>query len=201
VRKQITMTMIEIKENEDRRFFWFGDEAERGRALDQWVDQKQKDRMDLKSKLQLLKAKHRYLGDQIIKLTLPPTPPMRTDGPVHAMMTPGRAGDWIDPVEMVGAVAAGAIFKPAFGPVPKITRADFHITLRSQGYEFHHTTRGGYVLYRHTNGSQIWIKPNGQVIRLGPPIPGSAYRPRIDASGNPIITHDPNEFVAGLPGS
>jgi RHS repeat-associated protein len=47
-------------------------------------------------------------------------------------------------------------------------RADFHVQMRSQGYQYHHTTQGGYVLYRHPNGSQVWIRPNGQVIRTGP---------------------------------
>jgi RHS repeat-associated protein len=88
---------------------------------------------------------------------------------------------------------------------PLRSRADFHIELRSQGYQYHHTTQGGYVLYRHPNGSQVWIRPNGQVIRTGPPVTpsggGRPYRPRVDASGNPITTHDPNEFVVPLPGN
>jgi hypothetical protein len=91
------------------------------------------------------------------------------------------------------------------GAAPLTSRADFHIQLRSQGYQYHHTTKGGYVLYRHPNGSQIWIRPNGQVIRTGPPVTpsggGKAYPPRVDASGNTITTHDPNEFVEPLPGN
>ena len=85
---------------------------------------------------------------------------------------------------------------------PLTSRADFHIQVRSQGYHYHHTTKGGYVLYRH-NGAQIWIRPNGQVIRTGPPVPpsggGKMYNPRVDPSGNSITTHNPNEFVGPLP--
>ena len=85
-----------------------------------------------------------------------------------------------------------------------LNRMDFHKKLRDRGFVYHGTTKGGFVRYRNTNGSEVWIRPNGEVIRLGPKVKptggGKAYHPRVDASGNPIDTHNPGEFVEPLPG-
>jgi len=51
------------------------------------------------------------------------------------------------------------------------------------GFPFHHTTRGGHKQFGHPDGSQVWIKPNGDVVRLGPKVKGRAtkkYRARFD---------------------
>ncbi len=77
----------------------------------------------------------------------------------------GPNGTLWDAINRLGPAAA--IIIPERG-APLTSRAGFHIQVRSQGYQYPqypHTTQGGYVLYRHPNGSQIWIRPNGQVIR------------------------------------
>ena len=76
--------------------------------------------------------------------------------------------------------------------------------LRNHGFEYHSTTKGGYVQYRHADGSRVWIRPDGEVLRLAPKVApadgGKWYNPRIDINGNPIDTHNPGEFVVPLPG-
>ena len=53
-------------------------------------------------------------------------------------------------------------------------------------------------------GAEIHIRPNGEVVRLGPPVApqggGRLYRPRVDYKGNPLSTHNTGEFVSPLPG-
>ena len=48
----------------------------------------------------------------------------------------------------------------------------------------------------------VWVRPNGQVIRLGPKVPpsggGKPYNPRVDADGNLIGTHNPPEFISPI---
>jgi RHS repeat-associated protein len=84
----------------------------------------------------------------------------------------------------------------------RCSRADFHIGLRNRGFRYHGTTRGGYVQYRRPDGSIVWVRPNGQVIRLGPKVPpsggGKPYNPRVDADGNLIGTHNPPEFISPI---
>jgi RHS repeat-associated protein len=80
-----------------------------------------------------------------------------------------------------------------------MSRADAHIAIRSQGFQCHGTTRGGYVRYRHPDGSEVWIRPNGEVIRLGPKPLGQPHRPRYDPSGN-VGKHPQGEFLPPLPG-
>jgi hypothetical protein len=78
-------------------------------------------------------------------------------------------------------------------------RADAHIAIRNLGFQYHGTTRGGYVRYRHPDGSEIWIRPNGEVMRLGPRPPGQPNRPRYDPSGN-VGEHPQGEFLPPLLG-
>lgn len=101
--------------------------------------------------------------------------------------------------------SAGAT--PSLPNVPDLagkSRFDAHTAIRQAGYNYHGTTAGGYVRYRHPSGAEIHIRPNGEVIRLGPPVVpsggGRAYHPRIDYQGHPIPTHSTGEFVAPLPG-
>ena len=83
-------------------------------------------------------------------------------------------------------------------------RDDLLNQLRENGFTYHSTTKGGYIRYTHGDGREVWIRPNGEVVRLGPKITpaggGKAYKPRIDANGNRIDTHNPGEFVDPLPG-
>ena len=73
------------------------------------------------------------------------------------------------------------------------TRADLHMDLRSKGYNYHGTTRGGYVSYRHANGTDVWIKPSGEVIPVQNHI-------RLDYYGNrlPAQCHSTGHFVEAL---
>ncbi len=105
------------------------------------------------------------------------------------------------------AVGIGAVKGPGRGNpsanIQKPSRADFHITVRKKGYDFHAMTKDGYIQYRNTDGSRIWVRPDGEVIRLGPKVTptegGKRYRPRIDTTGNRIGTHNPGEFISPLP--
>ncbi len=69
------------------------------------------------------------------------------------------------------------------GSLPS-TRADLHMDLRSKGYEYRSTSAGGYVSYKHSNGTEVYIKPSGEVIPVrkhirldyqGTPLPGNAH--------------------------
>src|SRR5262249_33769607 len=75
-----------------------------------------------------------------------------------------------------------------------MSRVEAHIAIRNQGFEYHGTTRGGYVRYRHADGSEIWIRPNGEVMRYGPRVEGRPGHPRLDRFGNPA-DHPADEFV------
>lgn len=77
-------------------------------------------------------------------------------------------------------------------------RADAHIAIRSLGFEYNGMTAGLYVRYRHSDGSVIWIRPNGEVMRLGPKLPGQRYCPRYDPNGN-VGHHPQGEFLPALP--
>jgi len=68
--------------------------------------------------------------------------------------------------------------------------------LDGNGFELHHTTKGGYDQFVHPDGSQVWVKPNGEIVRLGPKIKGrsiKAYRPRFDQYGNRTKSHSTGE--------
>jgi hypothetical protein len=62
------------------------------------------------------------------------------------------------------------------------------------------TTAGGYTHYQFPDGSEIWIRPDGEVIRLAAP----RYGPdgarinrgqRLDPDGNPTESHNTGERV------
>ena len=62
--------------------------------------------------------------------------------------------------------------------------------------------RGRYIEYRHLDGSKIWIRPNGEIVRGGPkiqPDPNKrAFHPRYDYTGQllpPQAQHHTGEFV------
>ena len=70
--------------------------------------------------------------------------------------------------------------------------------LRNQGYEIYRETKGGYVHYRHPDGREVFIRPNGEVGFLGSEITaatGKKYHPRTDAYGNRIDIHNTGIFV------
>lgn len=67
--------------------------------------------------------------------------------------------------------------------------------LDSAGFVFRHVTQGGYREFRHADGSRIWIRPDGEVIRLGPKVPGRKYRSRYDARGVLTEEHSTGEKI------
>jgi hypothetical protein len=100
--------------------------------------------------------------------------------------------------------SSGVPQPPTVPNLAGMSRADAHIAIRQAGYTYHGTSAGGYVRYRHPSGAEIQIRPNGEIIRLGPPVTpqggGRPYHPRIDYQGNPIPTHSTGEFVPPLLG-
>ena len=77
--------------------------------------------------------------------------------------------------------------------------ADAEQDMFGQGFSFTSETKGGYRRYDHPDGSQIWIRPNGEVQRLGPSIdPGpnqQNYRPRYGPDGQVTQEHSTGEMV------
>lgn len=70
--------------------------------------------------------------------------------------------------------------------------------IRGAGFTFLRVTKGGYHKYVHEDGSQIWIRPNGEVIRLGPKVrarDGKKYHPRFDQHGNATKLHSTGEYL------
>lgn len=75
---------------------------------------------------------------------------------------------------------------PLLNALWHLERAAFHL---------HHTTKGGYTEFRHPDGSTIWIRPHGEVIRLGPKTRGKRYRQRYDQHGQVVTTHATGEII------
>lgn len=69
------------------------------------------------------------------------------------------------------------------------------IRITAAGFLLHGTTRGGYREWRHPDGSAIWIRPSGEVIRLGPHTPGKKHRQRYDQIGDKTTTHSTGEAI------
>lgn len=72
--------------------------------------------------------------------------------------------------------------------------------LERDGFAFHHATRGGYREFRHADGCIVWVRPSGEIVRLGPRVTPSAggkkYRPRYDRSGRKTAAHSSAEVLA-----
>ncbi|MEV0259933.1 hypothetical protein AB0I49_01105 [Streptomyces sp. NPDC050617] len=68
-----------------------------------------------------------------------------------------------------------------------------------QGFSFTSETKGGYRCYDHPDGSQVWIRPNGEVMRLGPSIDAGPnqknYRQRYGPDGQITQEHSTGEMV------
>ncbi|MEU7749689.1 polymorphic toxin-type HINT domain-containing protein, partial [Nonomuraea sp. NPDC049158] len=69
----------------------------------------------------------------------------------------------------------------------------------SRGFTFKSETKGGYRRYDHSDGSVLWIRPNGEVQRIGPKIdPGpnqKNYSVRYGPDGKVATGHSTGEFV------
>ncbi|MFB6783456.1 polymorphic toxin-type HINT domain-containing protein [Streptomyces sp. NPDC056352] len=64
------------------------------------------------------------------------------------------------------------------------------------GFVFHSESKSGYIRYRHNDGGEVYIRPDGEVMRLGPKVrpasgEGKSYHPRLDPEGNVTQQHDP----------
>ena len=86
-----------------------------------------------------------------------------------------------------------------FGSLRGILRAEADRFLRSLGAEVR-ITAGGYTRYWFPDTSEVWIRPNGEVVRL----PQREYGPqgqrtnrgvRLDENGAPTFTHSTGERV------
>lgn len=66
--------------------------------------------------------------------------------------------------------------------------------LTGHKFAFAKETGGGYRCYASPDGSEIWIRPDGEVVRTGPKVdPGpnqKNYRDRYDQYGNRLPRHD-----------
>ena len=86
-----------------------------------------------------------------------------------------------------------------FGSLRGMSRVEADMFLRSLGAEVH-TTAGGYTRYKFSDSSEVWIRPNGQVVRL----PQREYDPqgqrtnkgmRLDENGALTAAHTTGERV------
>jgi hypothetical protein len=77
--------------------------------------------------------------------------------------------------------------------------ADAEAVLGNSGFRFVNETAGGYRKYTHADGSEVWIRPNGEVIRLGPKVdrgPNTPnYRDRYGPDGQITDLHSTGEIV------
>ncbi len=82
------------------------------------------------------------------------------------------------------------------------TRAEAEQALKDAGFEHHSTTSGGYTRYRHPDGSDVWIRPNGEIVRTPP----RQYAPdgrvsnkgeRFGPDGRPTSQHNTGETLKG----
>lgn len=71
--------------------------------------------------------------------------------------------------------------------------------LSRAGYKLHGITPSNYVRFRHTDSSEVWIRPNGEVVRLAPKVTpsggGKKYNPRVNSMGEILETHSTGEYV------
>lgn len=71
--------------------------------------------------------------------------------------------------------------------------------LNREGFTFRKETKGGYRHYVNADGSQVWIRPDGEVQRLGPKIDAGPnqkdYRQRYGPDGRVTQSHSTGERV------
>lgn len=71
--------------------------------------------------------------------------------------------------------------------------------LNDAGFIQGNTSAGGYARWRHPDGSDVYIRPNGEVIRLGPKVAptggGKMYHPHYDPDGQITQEHNTGETI------
>ena len=86
-----------------------------------------------------------------------------------------------------------------FGRLRGMSRVEVDVFLRSLSAEMR-TTAGGYTRYRFSDSSEVWLRPNGEVVRL----PQREYdsqgqrtnkRMRLDENGVLTVLHTTGERV------
>nr|WP_319668477.1 RHS repeat-associated core domain-containing protein [Streptomyces ipomoeae] len=68
--------------------------------------------------------------------------------------------------------------------------------LEGKGFTLHSESESGYIRYRHEDGSEVYIRPDGEVMMLAPKTrpssgQGKSFHPRLDPRGNVTQHHDP----------
>jgi hypothetical protein len=82
-----------------------------------------------------------------------------------------------------------------------MTRAEVEVALTALGAK-KYVTAGGYTHYRFSDGSQVFIRPDGRVGRLAAPrydaITGQRTNrgQRLDQDGRPTPNHDSGDRVS-----
>jgi RHS repeat-associated protein len=146
----------------------------------------------------------------------------RLKGKLYSCPSDWDCGDnWFNPNDLIAAgVASGLVGgngrlsgggrggkgvggkRPAGGTISNLhgkNLAEAEQAMFGQGFSFTSETKGGYRRYDHSDGSQIWIRPNGEVQRLSPSIsPGpnqKNYRQRYGPDGQVTQEHSTGEMV------
>ncbi len=98
---------------------------------------------------------------------------------------------------------AGEKSDSASGNLPDLSgksKEEAEKELKKAGFEKKGTTKGGYEEYRHPDGSRVWVRPDGEIIRLGPKVQNpdpnkKGHRPRINPNGNVTDSHNTGEIL------
>jgi hypothetical protein len=91
----------------------------------------------------------------------------------------------------------------AAGQLPDLTgktRPEADKALTDAGFKHTGTSAGGYENYQHPDGSRVYIRPNGEVIRTPPPeyaADGSRSNKgaRVGPDGEPTDKHNTGEIL------
>jgi len=90
-----------------------------------------------------------------------------------------------------------------YGTFPS-SRGELDTQLKEKGFELKSKTKGGYDLYKNAAGEEVWIRPDGEVIRcIKEPIPNAGpndkqfYNRRYQWNGEPVPNdgHNTGQFV------
>jgi hypothetical protein len=102
----------------------------------------------------------------------------------------------------IGEVIGGLSNGSNKSNLPK-SRKSLNNDLVSRGYECKGRTPGGYVEYKHPNGTKVWIRPDGEVITIKRewfPNGSKKIDVRYHWDGTPVTDygHNTGEFVESI---